>query len=213
MLKIIHENSFFIAIEKPHGVSIHNESPSLQVELVKNKLPLHFVNRLDSETSGIVLVALKPEFHEPLRKALDEGQKKYIALLRGNLLKRNSEKKISWSWPISDKSEGRQNPQGLKKDQIAAQTEVEVLRASDYFTEIEVLLKTGRQHQIRKHAALSKHPIVGDKRYNDPKYNQKIAQIYNEPRMLLHAKSLLFHFNNQSYHIESLDFILDQYFT
>ncbi|MNL43006.1 Ribosomal large subunit pseudouridine synthase C [compost metagenome] len=55
---------------------------------------------------------------------------------------------------------------------------------------MNVQLLTGRQHQIRKHAAIAKHAIVGDPRYNDPKYNSKMAQFYQNDRMFLHARKL-----------------------
>lgn len=87
------------------------------------------------------------------------------------------------------------------------------MRSNKYFTEILATLKTGRQHQIRKHAALDRHPIVGDPRYNDEKYNRQIAGFYHETRMMLHAEQLRFEFCDQkfSFSAEMLD--LKNYFT
>ncbi|MNL61460.1 tRNA pseudouridine synthase C [compost metagenome] len=64
---------------------------------------------------------------------------------------------------------------------------VRVIESNKYFSLVEVRLLTGRQHQIRKHAALAKHAIVGDTRYGDGKYNDKMAEVYGTDRMFLHA--------------------------
>lgn len=201
MIKILEENEFFLILYKPAGTSVHNESPSLVEYLNKHKKPLHFVNRLDRETSGLVLVAKKPEIHDELNDALEEGQKLYRALLRGPWKK--PAKKVSWTAPLTDKAEGRKNPKGLAAGRIACESQVTVVRTNNYFTEIIVKLLTGRQHQIRKHAAIAGLPIVGDNRYNDKTYNEKIKDRFKAERMLLHAEVLEFEYNNKKYKFEN----------
>ena len=197
MVNIIAENSFFIVIDKPYGVSVHNESPSVQEFLIAHKKPLHFVNRLDQETSGLMLIAQEPQYQEELRQALNLGQKIYKALLRGRLTSKDTP--TQWSWPLTDKAEGRKNPQGQSADRKPCLTLVKAINKNQYFSEIEAEIKTGRQHQIRKHSALAKHPIVGDRRYNDPKYNERITQLYGLTRLCLHAYKLQFKFQNKDY--------------
>lgn len=201
MIKIIEENKFFMVLLKPEGFSVHNQSPSVVEFLKKSNKPVHFVNRLDQETSGLMVVAKLPEYHELLAESLDEGEKYYRALLRGSWEK--PEKELSWSWPITDKAEGRQNPKGVSAERLEAQTNVQVLRSNKYFTEVYLELLTGRQHQIRKHAAIAKHAIVGDSRYGDKKYNDNIAKLYGTKRMHLHAEKLVFTFENKDYAYES----------
>lgn len=200
MIKILEENKFFIVLLKPNGFSVHNQSPSVAEHLKSLGKSLHFVNRLDQETSGLMIIAKSPEFHAPLAEALEEGHKFYRALLRGNLTSKDND--LLWSWPISDKAEGRSNPQGLSRDRDAAQTQVHIVQTNTYFTEVTIELLSGRQHQIRKHAAIAKHPIVGDSRYGDKKYNEKIAQRYTVKRMHLHAEKLSFNFQNKDYKYE-----------
>lgn len=204
-IKIVAENDFFFVIDKPAGVSVHNDSPSLAEYLASIKKPLHFVNRLDAETSGLMIVAQKPELHADLAEALEDGRKFYRTLLRSPWKPTNPHQKNSavWSWPISDKSEGRTNPQGPSSARKLADTRVEIIRINRYFTEAYVEILTGRQHQIRKHAALAKHAIVGDSRYNEPKYNANIAKIYGDGRMQLHAEKLVFEFNKTNFIFES----------
>ncbi len=200
MIQMVEENEFFMVLNKPEGVSVHNQSPSLLEHLTKLKKVGYFVNRLDQETSGLVLVAKDPELHEPLAEALASGGKYYRALLRTPWKK--TETNLTWKWAISDKAEGHKNPQGLSKDRAPALTKVEILRTNTYFTEAYIQLMTGRQHQIRKHAALAGHPIVGDPRYNEKKYNTMIQKHYPVKRMLLQAEKLEFTFEGKKYRFE-----------
>lgn len=202
MIRILEENEFFMVLAKPEGWSVHNQTPSVAEYLLRANKPLHFINRLDSETSGLMVVAQKPEYHEPLVSALEQGSKFYRALLRSPW--KNPETELTWQWPISDKSEGFKNPQGSSSERKTASTRVTVVRSNQYFTEVSVELLTGRQHQIRKHSALARHPIVGDPRYNEKKYNDNIAKLYGISRMHLHAEKLRFEFSGKSYVFESL---------
>lgn len=201
MIKIIEENEFFLILNKPAGTSVHNDSPSLVEFLTKHKKPIHFVNRIDRETSGLVLVAKKPEIHDQLNDALTEGHKIYRAVLRGPWKK--NEKKTVWSWALTDKAEGRQNPKGLAAGRIACESRVSLVRTNMYFSEVTVEILTGRQHQIRKHSAIAKLPIVGDNRYNEKKYNNMIKERYGSDRMWLHAEKMQFELNNKKYSFEN----------
>lgn len=190
-LHILSENSDFLVVDKPAGLSVHNPLPGEPSLLDLLPKGMHLVHRLDKETSGLVLVAKNSTTTTELMKALEEqGQKLYSALLRGSLPKTDSAQK--WTWEISDKAEGRKNPQGQKNDRKKAETLWKVLASNKYLTLIEAQIITGRQHQIRKHTALAGHAIVGDSRYNDPKYNQKMATLYGTSRMFLHAQKLSF---------------------
>jgi len=202
MIQILEENSDFIVIHKPHGLSVHNQTPSVLEQLQGFKKPIHFVNRLDQETSGLMVLAQKPELHQKLVFALENGHKFYRALLRSPW--KNPAMKTTWNWPISDKAEGRKNPQGTSADRKEARTEVTVLRTNKYFTEIQAEILTGRQHQIRKHSLLANHPIVGDKRYNEEKYNKNIEKFYGAPlHMQLHAEKLMFEYGGKVLIFES----------
>lgn len=210
MISIIYENAFFTVLNKPEGISTHNEKSSLSDWLIQNKKSTHFVNRLDTLTSGLIIIANLPEYQEPLRLALDQGTKTYQAVLRGPW--KTSERLAIWKAPLTDKAEGRKNPQGLAKDRKPCYTEVHVKRTNQYFTEVLCNIKTGRQHQIRKHAALAKHPLIGDPRYNDDQYNKRISSIYKTERMFLNAYSLSFVFKNESHYFETQNMESDLFF-
>jgi tRNA pseudouridine65 synthase len=209
MIKILEENEFFIVLVKPEGFSVHNQSPSVAEYLKKARKPQHFVNRLDQETSGLVIVAKQPAYHDLLAEALKDGHKYYRALLRAPWKK--PEKNAVWNWPLTDKAEGRANPKGVSSERKEASTEMRVVRTNKHFTEAYLELITGRQHQIRKHAAIAGHPIVGDPRYNEKKYNDSIKEKYGVARMHLYAEKLKFEFEGKDYVFEE-KVNLDQFF-
>ncbi|MGZ3768181.1 MAG: RluA family pseudouridine synthase [Bdellovibrio sp.] len=191
-LPIIKQSKTWLIIDKPSGVSVHNEINDV-VNLLKKQLPsgsyknIHPVHRLDKETSGLLLVALEKEMAATLAEQFQsrQSEKFYYAVLRGSM--DVSEDWQEWTFPITDKAEGRKNPQGLSKDRVEAKSLYRVKKSNKFFSLVEVKLLTGRQHQIRKHGAIANHAIVGDSRYGDPKYNKKMAAIYGTDRMFLHA--------------------------
>ncbi len=209
MIKIVEENEFFIVLIKPESYSVHNDKPSVVEYLNAHKKPLHFVNRLDQETSGLMVVAQKPEYHADLAQSLEQGQKVYRALLRGAW--KAKDQKIVLNWPLSDKAEGHHNPQGISQDRKPSETKLELLRSNQFFSEVFAEITTGRQHQIRKHCALLKQPIVGDDRYGKNSDNERIAKLYSTDRMQLHAEKLNFRYREKDYVFENR-YSLDLFF-
>lgn len=209
MVQIIEENEFFLVLDKPSGFSVHNEKPSLVEFLTDIKKPLHFVNRLDQETSGLMIVAQKPSLHAELANSLEKGRKIYRALLRGNWKHNQPELKIDL--PLTDKSEGRDNPQGASPHRISCESIFHLQRTNSFFSEVLVEILTGRQHQIRKHSALLKQPIVGDNRYGNPKDNERLEKFYGTSRLQLHAEILEFNFNGNHFRFER-KYSLDHFF-
>ena len=194
-LDIVAQGSSWLIVNKPSGVSVHNDPQDVCQILKKQLKPgsfsdIHPVHRLDKETSGLLLIALNAKTAKDFAEQFQARtcQKTYFALLRGAMPL--SETWQQWNQPLSDKAEGRKNPQGMAKDRQEAHTEYRVVEASKYFSLIEVNLLTGRQHQIRKHSAMAKHSIIGDARYGDPKYNSRMAEMYGTDRMFLHAARL-----------------------
>lgn len=191
-LPVIEKSRHWLVIDKPHGLSVHNETHDVR-SLLKQQLhkgtfhDIYPVHRLDKETSGLLMVATEQEVAAELSEQFQKqmADKTYVAVVRGEM--KTTEEWTPWEFPISDKAEGRKNPQGLLKDRLESKSLVKVLDSNKFFSLIEVKLLTGRQHQIRKHAALARHAIVGDTRYGDPKYNDKMAQTYGNERMFLHA--------------------------
>lgn len=207
ILSVIAQGASWIVINKPAGISVHNDHQDV-CHLLKKQLKagtyedIFPVHRLDKETSGVLLVALNSKTARELAEQFQAKtcEKTYTAVLRGVLS--GSDWQI-WNRPISDKAEGRKNPQGMAKDRVEARTDFKVIKTSKYFSMIEVKLFTGRQHQIRKHSAMVQHGIIGDGRYGDPKYNSRMAGIYGTDRMFLHATCLKILIEGQSQNFEA----------
>ena len=189
---LLFRSNQFIAVDKPAGISVHNVEDStnlIQLLLKQLKLKTLFpVHRLDKETSGVQLLAFDAKSAQTLATQFQERSvnKFYSGIVRGRIAVTEG----SWSFPLTDKGEGRNNPAGAGKARVACETKFRVVEASDYFTRCEFQLLTGRQHQIRKHTAIVKHGLVGDPRYGDPGYNQKIAKLHGTERMLLHSSRI-----------------------
>lgn len=204
---IITKEKDFWLLDKPHGMSVHNgtsDSPDLLM-ILKKKYPQYqffLPYRLDKETSGLIIVALDGEVTYDLQKAINdspESEKFYQSILRGQL----KQDEGLWDAALSDKAEGRKNPQGLLKDRKESKTHFQVQQKNKFFTLVENKIETGRQHQIRKHSCLAGHSIVGDPRYGEPNYNQKIAELYQAERLFLHATRIKFKYKSKKFDFSS----------
>lgn len=213
-LTIIESNADFVVINKPPGVSAHNELGNDVNSLLSDllKIPaaqIHLVQRLDQETSGLMVVSINSDSVANLKEQLEYGvsdspiEKKYYVLTRGKLKRKDpTAKNIICTEPISNKAEGRKNPLGKTGDRVKAKTDFKVLSENNYFSLVQASLFSGRTHQIRKHLAFLNAPIVGDNRYNDAIYNSKMAGIYSTDRMFLQSYSLKFMWKNKTHTFE-----------
>ena len=189
IIEIIEETTDWIAVSKPAGLSVHNDEDDYNLlSILEEQLgcTLHAAHRLDQPTSGVMLLGKNPKSTTMLQEALTTAIKEYTTILRGVLKSNNG----SWNQPITNKGEGFRNPQGRKADRIPAQTFYKTVRSNQYFTMVNLTLGTGRQHQIRKHAVLAKHQVVGDTRYGDRRYNAMIAKRYGFNMLCLCASKL-----------------------
>ena len=196
----------WLAFDKPQAMSVHNTDASnkeldviasvrailktnpdlaLQLKAEKDFAPAP-VHRLDVGTSGILLVALNKD---TARQLAEEFQNQRTTKIYTAVLKGSAPESILWSFPLTDRSEGRRDPagRGPKKE---CHTEVHLIKKNEYFSLVEIHLLTGRTHQIRRHAALAKHPVVGDLRYGTEEFCKKIKELYRFDRMALHAEHL-----------------------
>jgi 23S rRNA-/tRNA-specific pseudouridylate synthase len=189
---ILHQERDWLVVNKPAGLSVHNEPGRDLISLFSRllKATVSPVFRLDQETSGLILLSLSGEVTASWHKALEVAEKEYICLVRGNLAKTGTSVEGVWKMPLTDKAEGRKNPQGAATERKHCETHFQLVTANSYISKLRCQIRTGRQHQIRKHAVLAGHAILGDHRYGDPKYNQMIENRYGFSRLALHAHRL-----------------------
>lgn len=203
----VFESDDLYVVDKPVGISVHNtdlklgDETNLLVLLTRvlqsrgERIRLFPVHRLDKETSGLQIFAKNETAARAFASEFESRNvlKIYTGLLRGRLAEGKMSTPspdamtITWRWPLTDKAEGRNNPAGLSASRVPCETGVRMTASSQYFTRCEFVLVTGRQHQIRKHAAIAKHALVGDVRYGDATYNRRMADMYKTSRMFLHC--------------------------
>ncbi len=196
-IPVLFKSGDIIAVDKPTGISIHNtEDATNLMAVLRHQLPddanrIFPVHRLDKETSGVQIFARS---EAAAAKYANEFQtravrKVYRGILRGSIKHDGA----IWEQPLSDKAEGRVNPAGLASTRVPCTTNYKVLGRSKFFTSCEFDLITGRQHQIRKHAAMAGHALVGDARYGDRKYNLRMFELYGDERLYLHCTEIEIH--------------------
>lgn len=198
----------WIVVDKPPGLSIHNEpgkdlrsilqthikaTPSLITVLdCDSRFGLHAVHRLDKEAGGAVLLACRAEVFRHYAGQFETGSvsKRYVALVHGTLVCPAGEDAwIVWEWPLSRHDGGRLDPAG-HKDLVPCRTRLRVLRHSMHYTLIECEPLTGRKHQIRRHAKMAGHPVVGDQRYGSSRALKHLKDKCSFTRLALHSMSL-----------------------
>lgn len=191
-IPILHRTETWLAVNKPTGLSVHNDEDPVHLlkalkaqENLSEILPVH---RLDKETSGIQILALQSAAAAELASQFQSRSvlKFYQGVVAGKIPQSGT-----WNDPLSDKAEGGKNPAGIAADRKPCETSFKLLRQSDYFSWAEFQIHTGRQHQIRKHCALHGRALIGDSRYGNPKYNQKISDLYHFDRMALHSSRMI----------------------
>lgn len=207
-IPIVAAGSGWLAIDKPADLSVHNE-PGRDLCSLLNRyfsahpmdaktfgvtdFGFHAVHRLDSSTSGLMLVACRREILSFLATQFQARSVKkiYRAILHGHLKSAglSEEDWGVWNRPLTKKATGRKNPEGSGLLR-PSETRYRILDRSNHYTLAELELLTGRRHQIRRHAALSGHPVVGDKRYSPNRAVKFLKQRRRFHRLGLHAYAL-----------------------
>lgn len=190
-LNIIYEDDYLLVLNKPANIAIHpsilhfDNSLSNGVKFYFDKLGLkkkiRIVNRLDRNTSGIVILAKNEYIQECLIKQMktNEFKKEYLAIAKGIL----ESKSGTLNFPIARK-EGSIIERTVSSDGDSAITHYDVVKEFNNLSLVHIVLETGRTHQIRVHFSHIGHPILGDTLYGSP------SELIN--RQALHSYKLTF---------------------
>jgi len=170
-INIIYEDNNYLIIDKDPGLLTISTSKAnkehedtlyrrVRQYLNQKKEYAFIVNRIDKETSGIVIFAKNQELKDKLQNNWNNLVKKrgYIAVVSGKIKKNGRidnylyEDKLTFSH--STKYGGKR-----------AVTNYKVIKNNDKYTMLDIDIETGRKNQIRVHMTEMNHPIVGDKKY------------------------------------------------
>lgn len=177
ILDIIYEDEWLLVISKPSGIAIHpsllhyDNSLSNGVKYYFDKIHLHKkirpVNRLDTNTSGLVIFAKCEYVQELLIKQMQNKTfiKEYLCIISGIL----EEKSGTINLPISRK-ENSIIERCVNKNGQKSITHYTVLKEFKNYSLIKCILETGRTHQIRVHFSYIGHPLLGDTLYGTPSH-------------------------------------------
>ena len=190
---VLYEDKGLLIINKPSGLAVHSGSGVTigVIEALRSmyKDPVELVHRLDRATSGILLIAKKRSVLKNLHEQLSQHQmeKRYTALVKGTW----SKKRHTIDAPLYQNS--RYTVVDAKgKEAISHFQPLKNFHQQDFEASlVEVLIETGRTHQIRAHAKHAGHPIAGDDKYGDPRFDAEI-KTKGLKRLFLHAHQLTF---------------------
>ena len=193
--RIIYEDEFILAIDKPSGIAVHsgtNHAMGL-IEAVRNlreDIPdVELVHRLDKDTSGILLLAKDKKTLRKIHSMWNQESNRpvltkiYVALLQGQ-----------WRW----NTKLVETDFTKMKIPTADYRKIKIRREVSHFTTAErfgnsslvrINLLTGRTHQARRQAVQIGHPIAGDRKFGTREFNGQMRKL-GLKRLFLHAGTI-----------------------
>ena len=206
LINIIDSGPGWLVVDKACNVSVHNQPGRDMVSLVRGRIErdtelaqrlayekgaiISPVHRLDRETSGVMLLGVNPEIVRWFSLQFEERRisKNYVAVVHG-CFEEPLGSGLVWDRPLSPEAGGRDHPAGKGK-KVPCITRIQVLDQSPHYALIACSLLTGRKHQIRRHAKLAGHPVLGDSRYGSKRAVEFIRNRHGFTRLALHSHIL-----------------------
>ena len=205
-IEIIYENQHILLLNKPAGILSQKSQPTdLSVnewligyllaskQITKEQMETYkpsICNRLDRNTSGLMICGksflgsrqmnqlIKERKIKKYYRTFVKGQVKEAAYIKGYLLKDEVNNKVALKETVNEQE---------KNLYVPIETAYKPVSVNNDYTYLEVELITGKTHQIRAHLASKGHPLLGDEKYGDNKWNKQFAE-YKLPKwQLLHS--------------------------
>ncbi len=173
-ISIIYEDDYILAVNKPPNTVSDREKNSVE-DILRQKFKnekIKAIHRLDKETSGVLLFAKDYKIFEKFKDIWDSKNvnKVYLAISHNEATFER--------FTINKEIDGKE-----------AITHLKVIKKGNGFSYFQVIIETGRKHQIRKHLASIRHPIVGDKIYGVKKLENNLLKKVS--RHMLHSYQLM----------------------
>ncbi|QDP01666.1 tRNA pseudouridine(65) synthase TruC [Thalassotalea sp. PS06] len=208
VLDILYQDEYLVAVNKPSGLFVHRSyldrhEKYFALQLVRDQVgqyvyPLH---RLDRPTSGVLLFALTQDVARLMGEQFTENriQKTYLSMCRGF-----TPDSGEIDYPLKEKldklgdkyvSEDKPAQEAVSHFQTLAQASLPIPVGkfpTVRYSLVKLKPKTGRRHQLRRHMAHLRHPMLGDINYGDNKQNPFFGEHFGFRRLMLHAWQLDF---------------------
>ena len=208
-LAIVYQDDELVAIYKPAGLLVHRswiaaEARQFAVQKLRDQLGRYVypVHRLDRPTSGILLFALNTETARQLseRFASRDVRKLYHAVVRGYVPEhglidyplREEQDKIADRMARNDKDPQPATTDFMCLKRVELPYKVSKKHQTSRFSLVQLSPKTGRKHQLRRHMAHIRHPIIGDTNHGDGRQNAFFREHFKLNRLMLCATGLQF---------------------
>ncbi|MDK1253642.1 tRNA pseudouridine(65) synthase TruC [Cronobacter dublinensis] len=205
-LEILWQDEWLVAVNKPSGWLVHRswldrDEKVVVMQTVRDQIGQHVftAHRLDRPTSGVLLMGLSSEVGRLLSQQFEHHQiqKRYHAIVRGWLTDSavldyplvEELDKIADKFARQDKDA---QPAVTHYRGLATTTQPVAVGRYDSvrYSLVEMLPQTGRKHQLRRHMAHLRHPIIGDSKHGDLRQNRAAAEHFGCNRLMLHASEL-----------------------
>ncbi len=199
-VEVLFENGDLLVINKPAGIAVHEAKNITKHQSLLGLLESRFqetpfrpslVHRLDTDTSGALLVAKNQEAARELEGQFEEAavKKEYLCLVAGRLPQQTGA--IDLHLP------------GREGKPVRAITRYRVEKFFSDATLVHVSTETGRMHQIRLHFAKLGYPVVMDRQHGDFAFNKSFRNRTGLKRQFLHAARLALSFRRKHFSWEA----------
>jgi tRNA pseudouridine65 synthase len=179
-----------LVVSKPSGLSVHRgmdrARDTVVDRLARAGQPVWPVHRLDRGTSGVLVLARHAQAARAAGAGLAAGgwRKEYLALARGLAPER-----LLVDHPVPVDEGGARVAARTALERLGHVTIDSPLREPRYSL-VRARPETGRFHQVRRHLAHIRHPIIGDANYGRGEHNRLLAERVGLRRLALHASAL-----------------------
>lgn len=214
-IPIIYEDNNIIIVHKPIKMECINKTENNLIKLLSKQLKnsdLKLIHRLDTNTSGLLIIAKNNDAYQLLLDLMKTNQikKYYYALVYGHLSEKN---KIIKAYLIKNpKQKMVKIKLTYEKNAKEIITKYKVIKEYKKYSLLEIELITGRTHQIRAHMNFINHPIVGEKKYiskifdKDTRFKTQ-ALIAYKIQFDIKTNNNLSYLNERIFKINKIDFL------